>query len=160
MRYMVLVFLSLSVGASIGCTQNSQNVDRTAAQNEIVANEKAIMDAVVTNDPKTFHSYVAADSFAMTDNGPLKVADFDKMMEQQKAECTFTDAGLTGSTFYWVNDGAVVHMYKATTRATCQGQALPQSWSSTVWTNRGRKWVATFHQETSAAAAVPASANK
>ena len=43
--------------------------DRPAVEKQIVANEKAIVDAIVKNDPKTFHSYVVADSFAMGERG-------------------------------------------------------------------------------------------
>lgn len=121
--------------------------DRTAAQNQIVGNEKAIIDAILENDPQTFHSYVLPDSYALGGEGVIKAADFDKMMNEMKADCKLTKWGLGESMFYWVNDSTVVHIFRATTDGTCQGQPIPASWSSTVWTNKGGKWLAAFHQE-------------
>src|SRR4051812_16532427 len=161
MRYVMLVFLGLAVCASIACTQHSQSVvDRTAAQKQIVSNEKAVMEAVLRNDTKAFHSYLVSDGLNLTDAGPLKGSDVDKLVEQQKAECNLSDGELTASTFYWLNDSAVVHMYKATIRGSCQNQTIPPSWLSTVWTNQGGKWLGAFHQETNVAAPAAASPTK
>jgi hypothetical protein len=121
--------------------------DRTAAQTQIVANEEAIIDAILKNEPKTFHTYVLPDSFAVGGEGVNKAADFDQMMNAMMADCKFTKGGLAESMFYWVTDSTVVHIYKATTEGTCQGQPIPATWSSTVWTNKGGKWLAAFHQE-------------
>jgi hypothetical protein len=118
-----------------------------AVQNQIVANEKVIIDAIVKNDPKTFHSHVVSDSLMLGGEGVMKVADFDKMMGQMKADCKIAKWGLTDSTFYWLNDSSVVHVYKTSIDGTCQGQRLPAVWSSTVWVNKGGKWLGGFHQE-------------
>ena len=64
--------------------------DRPAVEKQIVANEKAIVDAVLKNDPKTFHSYILADSFAMASQGVIAVADFDPVMKQQATDCKVT----------------------------------------------------------------------
>jgi hypothetical protein len=121
--------------------------DRTAVQNRIVGNEKAVVDAITKNDPKTFHSYILPDSFAMGGEGVMKVADFDKIINQLNADCKVTKFDLAESMFYWVNDSTVVHMYKETVEGTCKGQPIPVTWSSTVWTNKGGKWMAAFHHE-------------
>jgi len=121
--------------------------DRPAVEKKIVTTEKAVLDAILKNDAKTFHSYVLPDSFAMSGEGVMKVADFDKMMDERKTACKFTKGEHTESTFYWVNDNTVVHMYKATIEGACNGQPIPPIWSSSVWTNKGGKWVAAFHHE-------------
>jgi hypothetical protein len=122
-------------------------------EKQIVANEKAIIDAILKNDPKTFHSYGVPDGGAgLGDHGPNKAEDFDKIMSQMKVDCTFAKVELAESTFYWFNDITVVHMFKENLDGTCQGQRLPAAvWSSTVWTNQGGKWLSAFHQETEAA---------
>jgi len=136
--------------------------DRPAVEKQIVANEKAIIAAILKNDPKTFHSYGVPDGGALLgDQGPMKGgADFDKIMSQMKTDCTFAKVELAESNFYWFNDMTVVHMFKENMDGTCKGQRLPAAvWSSTVWTNKGGKWLSAFHQETEAVAP-PAAAKK
>jgi hypothetical protein len=130
---------------------------RTAAQNQIIANEKAVMDAFAKNDPITFHSLVVSDSYAVGEMGLAKAADFDQVM----SACKFASWGLNGSQFYWINDATAVHIFKSTGKGTCQGQPVPEAtWSSTVWTNKGGKWVAVFHQESIAIPQPPPPAKK
>lgn len=57
---------------------------------------------------------------------------------------------------YWINDITVVHMYRQTFAGTCKGEPATANWSSTVWTNKGGKWVAAFHQESEILPAPPA----
>lgn len=121
--------------------------DRAAVQKSIVAHEKAIMDAILKNDPKTFHSYVLPDSLSMGGEGVTKAADFDAMMAQMTKDCKFSKWGVEQSTFSWINDSTVVHLYKATVAGTCQGQPVPATWASTVWTNKNGKWLGAFHHE-------------
>ena len=131
----------------------AQTPNRTAVQNQIVSNEKAIMDAIGKNDPKAFHTYVAADSFTVGPSGLAKASDFDQFMKA----CKYTRWGLTGSQFYWVNETTVVHTFHWMGQGTCGGQAVPEStWASTVWSNKGGKWIAAFHQESMADAPPPA----
>jgi Domain of unknown function (DUF4440) len=130
-----------------GLASAQSATDRRAAEKQIAANEKTIMDAILKNDAKTFHSYVLPDSFALSGEGVMKVADFDKMMDARKTDCKFTKGEQTESTFYWVNDSTAVHIYKATIDGSCKGQSIPAIWSSSVWTNKGGKWLGAFHHE-------------
>jgi hypothetical protein len=130
-----------------GQVEAQSATERTAVQKRIVADENAIIDAILKNDPKTFHSLVVADSLAASGDGVTKAADFDKMMGQMKADCTFKKWGLSDSTFYWLTDTSVVHVYKATVDGTCQGQPVPATWASSVWVNKNGKWLGAFHHE-------------
>jgi Domain of unknown function (DUF4440) len=145
-RIIVAAVVACSI-LHVGLVTAQTASDRTAVQKQVVAHEKAIIDAIVKNDPKTFHSYVLPDSFAMSGEGVVKAAEFDKMMSQMQADCKFTKWSLTDSTFYWVNDNTVIHMYKVTGDATCKGQPVPPTWNSSVWTNKGGKWLGAFHHE-------------
>ena len=40
-----------------------------------------------------------------------------------------------------MNDTTVVHMYKETFEGTCKEEPTNPNWASTVWTNKGGKWV-------------------
>lgn len=153
MNSFIVVSLTLSgmllqaVGAKAQVLPN-----RAAAESQIVASEKAVMDAIGKKDPKTFHNYVASDSYALNGQGLVKAADFDQMMTQ----CTYTKWALSDSRFYWVTDSSLVYIYKWSGQGTCAGERVPGStWSSTMWTNKGGKWQAVFHQES---IAVPVSA--
>jgi hypothetical protein len=151
-----IVALALASG-SAAVSLRAQAGNHAAIEQQIVANERAVNDAFAKNDTKTFHNYVAADSFGVDAMGVSKVADMDKMMPQMKV----TSWNIDGSQFYWVNDSTVVHTYRWTGKGSFQGQPLPSPvWASSVWTNRGGKWVGVFHQETAAMLMPPAGAKK
>ena len=126
-----------------------------AVEKQIVTMERAINEAVAKGDMKAFHANIAADAVGVDPTGIAKVngPDFDKMILATKIQSWNID----GSQFYWINDASVVHMYRWTGKGTYEGQPVPSpTWSSTVWANRGGKWVAVFHQETTAMASPPA----
>jgi hypothetical protein len=51
----------------------------------------------------------------------------------------------------WVDDNTAVHYYRWTGKGTYMGQPVPSPvYASSVWTNRGGKWIAVYHQETAA----------
>ena len=131
-------------------------VNRTAVQAQIVANEKAVNDAFVKGDLKAFHALVVPDSYAVDPTGIMKLGpDFDKMMADYK-ETSFT---IDSSQFYWLNDTTVVHMFRWSGKASFQGTPAPSPvWASTVWINKGGKWLGAFHQESVAMAMSPAAA--
>jgi hypothetical protein len=140
----------LQAGAAFG--QGSPN--KAAIEKQIVQGETAIMKAISADDPKTFHSYVLPDSYAVGDT-VMKVADFDAVMKEMKAKCTIKSSVVEDSTFYWIDDTTVVHIFKPKIDGTCEGEPMTGRWSSTVWTNRGGKWSAAFHQETEIPKAAP-----
>ena len=151
-----LITLGLTLGGASALLR-AQAATHAAIEKQIVANERAINDAFAKNDPKTFHAFVAADGFGIDAMGISKVADMDKMMPQLKV----TAWNIDGSQFYWVNDSTVVHMYRWTGKGMFQGQPVPSPvWASTVWTNKGGKWAAMFHQETAAMPMPPPAAGK
>src|SRR5215475_8104148 len=151
-RRVLVCSLVLGVMTTVAAfSQAPAAANRAAIEKQIVANERAINDAVAKGDMKTFHSILAADAAGVDTGGITRVnaPDFDKMMQSAKIQSWDID----GSQFYWVNDNAVVHMYRWTGKGTVGGQPIPSPvWSSTVWTNKGGKWTAVFHQESVAMA--------
>ena len=139
--FLCSVFLGVLLSAQSG-------TDKAAVQKQIVQNEKAIMEAILKNDPKTFHSLVVPDSLAVGGEGIVKVADLDVMMKNMQANCKTTKWDLAESKFSWLNERTVVHIFKETTDRTCGGQRDDAPlWSSTVWVNKDGKWLGGFHQE-------------
>ena len=149
----VLVVMAAALGA-----QTPAASSHAAVEKQIVTMERAINEAVAKGDMKAFHANIAADAMSVDGNGVMKVnADMDKMLLASKIQSWNID----GSQFHWINDTSVVHMYRWTGKGTYEGQPIPSpTWSSTVWANKSGKWVAVFHQETTAmpapAAAKPA----
>ncbi len=144
--------LALTVAAcsflQTGLVSAQSGTDRPAVEKQIVANENAVVDAIVKNDPKTFHSYVLPDSFAMASPGIIAMAEFDNVMKAQAAACKVTKFDFPESRLYWVDDTTVVHMYKITAEGTCNGEPINPNWSSTVWTKKDGKWLGAFQHET------------
>jgi len=157
MNYRVLVFSALVMLAAIVAVPplaQAQAANHAAIEKQIVANERAINEAFAKGDMKAFHAMVAPDAVSIDMGGITKVntPDFDKMMLSVKTQSWNIDS----SQFYWVGDTTVVHMYKWTGKGTYEGQPIPSpTWASTVWANKGGKWLATFHQETAAMAPPP-----
>jgi hypothetical protein len=152
------IFLLIVVACSFlqaGPVFAQSGTDRPAVEKQIVANEKAIIDAILKNDPKTFHSYVLPDSYVMGGDGVIEATGLVKLMEEMTADCKLAKWTLADSMVYWVNDSTVVHLFKTTTEGTCQAQPNPAAWQSTVWTNRGGRWVAAFHHQSDVKPAAP-----
>jgi methionine-rich copper-binding protein CopC len=157
-RVLVPLVVLILMTAVVAFTQAPAAANHAAIEKQIVANERAINDAVAKGDMKAFHANIASDAVGIDGSGISKVnaPEFDKMLQTIKIQTWNID----GSQFYWINDNTVVHMYRWTGKGTYQGQPVPSPvWTSTVWTNRGGKWVATFHQESVAMGPPPAAAS-
>ena len=135
--------------------QTPASSNHAAIEKQIVAIERAVNDAFAKGDLKAFHSNIASDAVTIDPTGISKVTtpEFDKMMSSIKIQTWNID----GSQFYWISDTTVLHLYRWTGKGTFAGQPLDSpTWASTVWTNKGGKWMAVFHQETTAMAPAPA----
>jgi hypothetical protein len=148
----ILAFTLISLPAFSQTTGASSHA---AIEKQLLANERAVNDAVAKNDMKAFHALVSSDAIGVDSGGITKInnPEFDKMMAQAKIQSWNIDS----TQFQWIDDSTVVMMYKWTGKGTFAGQPIPSPvWTSTVWTNKGGKWTAIFHQETAAMAAPPA----
>jgi hypothetical protein len=151
----ILAASALAMNAG-GGEQGAPN--RAAIEKTIVANERAVITAIMNNDPKTFHSHVVPESYLLGDDGPTKVTALDQQMVQMKTDCKIAKWDISDSAFYWVNESTVIHMFKTVLDGTCKGQSIPTVWASTVWSKSGGNWLGAFHQETPVA--TPAAAPK
>jgi len=153
-----LLTVLLAMAAVPALTQTPAGASHAAIEKQIIGNERAINEAVAKGDMKVFHASIASDAVGIDPAGISKVntPDFDKMLLTTKIQSW----NLDGSQFYWIGDTTVVHMYRWTGKGTYEGQPIPSpTWASTIWTNKGGKWMAVFHQETTAVPA-PAPAAK
>ena len=140
--------LILAVTTAVVMAQTPAASNHAAVEKQVVAAERAVNEAIAKGDMKTFHANLANDAVVVDPSGILKVnADFDKMLLGMKMQSWNID----GSQFYWVNDSSVIHMYRWTGKGTYEGRPIDSpTWASTVWANKGGKWLAVFHQETNA----------
>ncbi len=115
----------------------------------LVANERAINDAVAKGDVAAFTKYVAADGWSVDGTaGRMSVPDFLKGFAEMTSGLKITSSDITDSMVQWVDATTAVHSYKWIVQGTYQGVAMPSPvWVSTVWTKKNGKWMAMFHQE-------------
>jgi ketosteroid isomerase-like protein len=121
----------------------------------LIANEHKINEAVAKGDKAAFTALVSADATSIDGMGLMKVSDFAAMLDQVK----ITNWKISDETVAWADPNTAIVTYKWTGSGTFQGQPVPaQTYCSTVWTKKGDKWVAVFHQESEAVK--PAAAKK
>jgi len=101
----------------------------------------------------SFTALVTPDAGSMDRMGPMKVSEFAGMLDQLKIKTW----KISDEKVAWVDPNTAIVTYKWTGSGTFQGQAFPAvTYVSTVWTKKGDKWLAAFHQETEAAKPAPA----
>jgi ketosteroid isomerase-like protein len=124
----------------------------SALDKALIANEHKINEAVAKGDKAGFTALVTPDAWSMDAMGPMKVSEFANMFDQLKVKTW----KITDEKVAWVDPNTAIVTYKWTGSGTFQGQPVPSpTYASTVWTKKGDKWLAVFHQESEAAKAAP-----
>ncbi len=122
--------------------------DRTATERALVANERKLYEAVVNGDKATFSSLVSSDGVAADSSGFVPTKMFASVLDQIKV----TKWDIVNPQVIWIDPTSAVVAYVWTGAGTFQGQPLPaKAFASTVWTRKSGKWLAVYHQQTSAA---------
>lgn len=123
-----------------------------AVEKALAANETKLNEAYTKGDVATMKSMIADDATVVDMSGTMNAGDMFKMMPSVKI--SVSEQALTNMKFVWTDDNTVVLTYTWTGKGTVNGQPIPSpTYSSSVWTRRAGKWVAVFHQETTAAPA-------
>jgi hypothetical protein len=119
------------------------------AEKTIIANERAVNDAVVKGNLAGFKEHVAADGWTVeAQGGRAPVSEFLKQFDAMTKDTKISSWDITESKVQWVDANTAIHSYKWTGSGTAQGQPIPSPvWASTVWSKKGGKWMAVFHQE-------------
>ena len=127
---------------------HGQAGSKAATEKALVANEHKINEAVAKQDVKTFLSLLAPEAVAADMGGFTKASDFSKTIDQLKV----TTWHLMDEKVLWADDKTAVVTYTWMGAGTYMKKPIPGiTYASTVWTERGGKWLALFHQETAAA---------
>jgi hypothetical protein len=121
-------------------------MSKAQLQKKLSANETALWNAWKNKDAKPFQNLLTSDGVMIGQDGVGAKSDVVKMMASMPCEVkSFT---LSDWKLSMVNANAAVLTYKGTADGTCNGTAIPPTWSSTLWVNRNGKWQAFSHQET------------
>ena len=121
--------------------------DHSALDKALIANERKVADAMMKKDKATFTSLVAANGWSVDGTGVMKVSELTAALDQLVIKnYTISDEKVS-----WVDANTAILTYKWLGAGTFGGQPLPGTvYASTVWTKKGDRWVAVFHQESTA----------
>ena len=123
--------------------------DRAAVEKTVAANEQKVADAFAKKDIATLKTIIADDAFGADMMGINSIGEMYKQLPTM--DMKVTDQKMSDFKYVWVNPTTVVLAYTWTGKGTMGGQPVPSpAYASTVYTKRGDKWVAVFHQETAA----------
>jgi hypothetical protein len=148
MKKMIWALGVLALTAGLAAAQ-----DKTAIEKALIANEHKINEAVAKHDTAGFSALVTPDAGSADGNGFMKVADFIPMMDQMKVNSW----KISDEKVQWIDASTAIVGYTWTGSGTFQGQRVPpKTYCATVWTKKGDKWVAAYHQESAAAKPAPA----
>ena len=145
---MLMVGAVMMVGITAIAAQDA------TAEKALIANERAVNEAVAKGNLAGFKQYVAADGWAIDPSmGRASIADFVKGFDAMVKDTKMESWDISDSKVQWVDANTAVHTYKWTGKGTYKGQPIPSpTWASTVWTKKNGKWSAVFHQESPEAA--------
>jgi hypothetical protein len=130
-------------GAPAGATATHSALEKT-----LIANENKIADAMMKKDKAAFASLVAADGWSIDGNGIMKTSEMAAALDQ----VVIKNYKISDERVSWVDPNTAIVAYKWTGSGTFAGQPFPPTvYASTVWTKKGDRWVAVFHQESEAA---------
>lgn len=117
------------------------------SEQDLIANEKQLWDAIRRKDPAAFGNFLADDQLYVTSDGIHDKAATIKSV----GDLDIKDLSLTDFKLVKIDNDAAVLTYVADTKGTYAGQPIPpqagRQRNSTAWINRGGKWVAVFHQD-------------
>ena len=122
--------------------------DHSALEKALIANENKIAAAMMKKDKAGFAALVSADGWSIDGNGFMKTADMTAALDQ----LVIKSYKISDEKVSWVDPNTAIVAYKWTGTGTFAGQPFPSAvYASTVWTKKGDKWIAVFHQESEAA---------
>ena len=154
-RYLPFAALLVLACASISFAQEptpspspkpKPRMSKAQTLKKLSANETKLWDAWKNKDAKPFQMWLAADSIMVGEQGVGTKGDVTKMMASMP--CEIKSYSLSDWKLAMIDSNAAMITYKGTIDGTCAGQAVPAVWASSVWVNRGGKWIAFSHQET------------
>jgi uncharacterized protein (TIGR02246 family) len=121
---------------------------KESLQEAITAMERRAWEAVKARDAKAFSDLFAADG-TMADAGGINSRD---TFLQTLSDLIISEYSLSDIKVMMIDKDSALITYKADVKGSFKGQAFPPNpnYVSSIWTKRGGKWMAVYHQETMA----------
>ncbi len=111
----------------------------------LIANERALHDAVAKADKASFLSLVLADGIWTTKQGFVPMERLVNGLDQFE----LTKWDIVNPRVTWLDEDSAIVVYAWTPTGTFHNQPLASTTlASTVWTRRHGKWLAVHHQQT------------
>ena len=155
-KYLPLAALLLLALASISFAQTTPAASPSPAPKpamtkaqilkKLSASETKLWEAWKNKDSKPFKASLSADSVMVGDSGVQ--GKNDAIKDLASAPCEVKSYHLSDWKLTMLNSSTAVLTYKGAADGTCGGNAIPAAWSTSIWVNRGGRWLTAFHQET------------
>jgi len=118
-------------------------LDRAAAEQQIIANDRAAIAAFMKGDVAGFKSHIWPDAFGIDAKaGIVRLPDWEKMMKDLKGEAP---PDIDHAQVHWVAPDTAILTYHTTVSATVGGQPAAKHWAASVYQKRGEKWLPIFN---------------
>jgi hypothetical protein len=145
-----IIALALVILPAAASVAGAQDTATSQPDSTIVAQERAVLDAVAKPDTAAFNRALGSDFVYVDARGPVRwdrAKTSATIMECQPGQLSIDNPQTTR-----VGNDLVVLTYTQRSDQTCGGQKMPSPVNSmSVWQNRGGHWVAVAHSETPAA---------
>jgi hypothetical protein len=121
-------------------------MSKAQVRGRLIATEKKLWEAWKNKDAKPFKATLSADSVMIGDSGVS--GKNEAIKDITTAPCDVKSFELTDFKVTFLNAGTALLTYKGAAQGTCGGAAIPAAWASSLYVNRGGRWLAASHQET------------
>ena len=158
-RYLPLAALLLLALASISFAQTpaaspspspaaKPAMSKAQIRGRLIASEKKLWEAWKNKDAKPFKATLSADSVMIGDSGVS--GKNEAIKDLTTAPCEVKSYELSDFKVTFPSAGTALLTYKGAVEGTCGGAPIPTTWASSLYVNRGGRWLAAAHQETPA----------
>lgn len=128
----------------------AQANDSKNLQDSLMAMEKQAWEAFGKGDGKFFESFLTDDFQMVSDSGISGKAQSVQMISTKP--CDLKSFSFSNPKLSMLNKTTALVTYEATQDVSCGGQQAPgKAYLSSIFVKRGGKWLAMFHQESTAA---------
>ena len=146
MKKLLIVAATLLALGALAFSQAAKS--KNSSDDKLISAEKQLWEAWKNKDGGPFQQSLTDDSVMIDQTGIVQGKD-KAVQSIAKSPCDVKSYSVGDIKVDWVNKDTALLTYKADADATCNGQKVPPSvYASSIWVNKGGKWLTAFHQET------------
>jgi hypothetical protein len=134
-----------AVALVLAVTHAQEKPGRKPDDKLLIANERALLDAVAKADEASYQSLILPEGVWTTKSGFVPM----KLLADGLSNFKVTKWDIVNPRVAWLGDDSAIVTYAWTGAGTFSDLPLaPTTLASTVWVKRDGKWLAGHHQET------------